>query len=89
MIRGKVRVVDAVGLHARPAANFVRAASGFECRIWVETDSGRADAKSLLMILTLGVTQDSEITIVADGADEEMAVACLIDLVQSGLAEGA
>jgi phosphocarrier protein len=84
-----VWVVNDVGLHARPAASFVKAASGFSCGIWVETASGRADAKSLLMLLTLGVTKGTEIAILADGPEEEKAATFLADLVASGFSESA
>jgi len=88
VIRRDVLVVNDVGLHARPAASLVKAASSFSCNIWVEAESGRADAKSLLMVLALGVTQGTEIVIITDGPDEEKAAADLAELVESGFPGG-
>jgi phosphocarrier protein HPr len=84
VVRRVVKVVNNVGLHARPAAAFVKAASGFPCHIQIETELGHADAKSLLMVLALGVVQGAQIAIVADGPDEERAVGLLVELVESG-----
>ena len=57
-------------------------ANEFKCSIWVEIGTRRINAKSLLGILSLGIIKGTDITIIADGADEEAAVTALIDLVQ-------
>jgi multiphosphoryl transfer protein len=70
-------VADPAGLHARPAARFVQAASRFESRI-VLTYGGRdADAKSLIALLGLTIRPASEIVITAEGPDAEAAIAAL------------
>ena len=64
---------NASGLHARPAALFVRTAGAQWARIQVTNvtrGTGPADAKSLLSVLGLGVSSGHRIAIVADGADE-------------------
>ena len=75
-------VNNQVGLYARPATFFIQKANEFKCSIWVEIGTRRINAKSLLGILSLGIIKDTEITIIADGADEEAAVTALIELVQ-------
>ena len=57
--------------------------------IWVEKEERRVNAKSLLGILSLGIVGGTTIRIIADGPDEEAAVKGLVDLVDSGFAEGA
>ncbi len=82
-----VMVQNQVGLHARPATFFIQKANEFKSSIWIEKEERRVNAKSLLGILSLGIVGGTQIRIIADGADEEAAVAGLIELVESGFAE--
>ena len=75
-------VNNQVGLHARPATFFIQKANEFKCSIWVEIGSRRINAKSLLGVLSLGITKGTVIDIIADGADEEAAVTALAELVE-------
>ena len=77
-----VMVNNSVGLHARPATFFIQKANEFKCSVWVEIGTRRINAKSLLGILSLGIIKGTEISVIADGADEEAAVTALIDLVK-------
>ena len=70
-------VVDPAGLHARPAARFVRAAARFESRIVIRHGGHEADAKSLIALLGLAIRPSSEIVLAADGPDAEAAIAAL------------
>ncbi len=83
----EVVVKNQVGLYARPATFFIQKANEFQSSIWVEKEERRVNAKSLLGILSLGVTVDTEIKIIADGIDEEAAVNSLIKLVEVGFFE--
>lgn len=76
-----VTIVDEVGLHARPAAQFVRLAKTFASRIVVRKGDREADAKSILRVLTLEAQQGDVIEIEADGPDADEAVRRLHDLV--------
>ena len=87
MISRSVTIQNTVGLHARPATFFIQKANSYKCSIWVEKEDCRVNAKSLLGILSLGISKDTTVTIIADGADEESAVQGLADLVESGFAE--
>ena len=82
-----VTVENQVGLHARPATFFIQKANSYKSVIWVEKDERRVNAKSLLGILSLGISQGMNITIIADGQDETEAVEGLAELINSGLAE--
>ena len=82
-----VMVQNQVGLHARPATFFIQKANEFKSSIWIEKEERRVNAKSLLGILSLGIVGGTQITIIADGADEQEAVTALTELVDSGFAE--
>ena len=82
-----VVVQNQVGLHARPATFFIQKANEFKASIWIEKEERRVNAKSLLGVLSLGIVGNTAIRIIADGADEEVAVDALVKLVESGFAE--
>lgn len=83
----EVVVQNQVGLHARPATFFIQKANEFKSSIWVEKEERRVNAKSLLGVLSLGIVGNTDIRIIADGADEEAAVTSLVRLVESGFTE--
>ena len=86
----ELQVTNPSGLHARPATRFVEAAAGFASRVTVENldrGSRAVDAKSILMLLTIGVVSGHRIRITADGPDADAAVETLRALVASGLGE--
>ncbi len=88
----RITVNHPVGLHARPAAQFVQTASKYASDITVANitkDSALINAKSILLVLTLGVHQGHEIEIVADGADEQNALTALKALVDNNFGEKA
>ncbi len=87
MYSNAVKVQNQVGLHARPATFFIQKANEFKSSIWVEKEERRVNAKSLLGVLSLGIVGGTDITIIADGIDEEFAVKALVRLVESGFAE--
>lgn len=87
MFSKEVVVHNQVGLHARPATFFIQRANEFKSTVWVEKDERKVNAKSLLGVLSLGITRGTTINIIADGADEQEAVAVLVELVDSNFAE--
>ncbi|MFP5343491.1 MAG: HPr family phosphocarrier protein [Candidatus Limnocylindria bacterium] len=70
----RLTVLDPAGLHARPAARFVQAASRFSSRVVIRHDGREADAKSLIALLGLTIRPSSEIVLAADGPDAEEAL---------------
>ncbi len=82
-----VTVQNQVGLHARPATFFIQKANEFKSSIWIEKEERRVNAKSLLGILSLGIVGGTDIKVIADGPDEQVAVEALIELVESGFNE--
>ena len=76
-------VNNQVGLHARPATFFIQKANEFKSSIWVEVEERRVNAKSMLGVLSLGIVKGTEITLIANGPDEEEAVEALAALLAS------
>ena len=87
MTRCAITILNPLGLHARAAARFVHAASGFASRIRVGRGGREVDGKSIMGLLLLAASQGSEITISADGPDEQAAVTALCALIERGLDE--
>ena len=87
MVTQEVTINNEVGLHARPATFFIQKANEFKRGIWVEKDERRVNAKSLLGVLSLGITKGTTITLLADGSDEKEAVAALSELVSGNFGE--
>jgi phosphocarrier protein len=83
------KIVNESGIHARPASDFVQAAGKFKSDIEIcRTDNKTfANAKSIIFLLSLGLSQDSEVCIRAEGSDEVQAVDTLINLIESGFGE--
>ena len=77
-----VQVINKTGLHARPAAQVVRLATKFKSQIHAVKDGKRADLKSLLDLLGLGVCQNDSFTIRAEGKDENKAIEQLTELIK-------
>lgn len=88
MVSKTTVVKNPSGIHARPASLFVQEASEYESSITVGKVGGDAkDAKSILMVMSLGMACGCEIEIAADGADEAAAVDALVALIESGCGE--
>lgn len=87
MVTRSVTVTNALGMHARAAARFARAASTFESRILVERLGRVMDGKSIMGLLLLSASQGTAITIAADGVDEVQAIEDLRALVERGFDE--
>ncbi len=91
MYSRKTTVINNSGIHARPASDFVTAASKFKSKISIANLSGDdtdpVNAKSIVFILTLGAGKGSEVELTANGEDEQEAVDALIALIDAGLGE--
>ena len=80
----RVTIVNELGLHARPAGEFVKLASRFESEIQLAKDGDAVNGKSIMGVMTLAAEHRSELMIRAEGADAEAAVAALAELVANG-----
>lgn len=83
-----VIVINPTGLHARPAADFVKCATEFRSDINIGRPGGeKVNGKSVIMLMSQGLVQGTEIEICAEGDDEQEAVDALVSLVAAGLGE--
>jgi phosphotransferase system HPr (HPr) family protein len=90
MAEATIQVKNKVGLHARPAALFVQTANKFQSKVKVKnltTKGDFVDAKSIIMVLTLGVMKDHEVLIQTDGSDADMALGALKALIENNFGE--
>lgn len=87
MFEKSVVVKNEIGLHARPATFFIQKANEFKSSIWIEKEDRRVNAKSLLGVLSLGITADTTVRIMADGSDEQFAVESLVSLIDNNFRE--
>ena len=87
MVETKVVLMNKMGLHARPASMFIKTASKYESSVTVKGNGKEADAKSILMVMSLGLTKGTEISISAEGPDEEDCIDALKELVDNNFGE--
>jgi len=83
----KVTIKHEVGLHARPAAQFVKTASKYTSDVTLSYDGKTKNAKSILGVLSMGVGANAEITIQAEGDDEEKVINALAELINDNFGE--
>ena len=82
-----MKIINRQGLHARPAMDFVQAASGFNADVRVRSDDEDADGKSVMELMMLAATQGTEIEVICVGEDAEAALNHLASLVSRGFDE--
>lgn len=80
----ELTITNALGLNASNAPRLVQVANSFKCSIWVETEDRKANAKSLLGVISLGAKKDMKVAVIAEGSDAEEAVSTLADLIENG-----
>ena len=82
MVSKEVVVKNGTGLHARPATLLVKKASSFKSDVTIEFSGKKANAKSLIGVLSLAVTKNSPVVIAANGDDETLAVEEIVKLIE-------
>ena len=88
MKRVQVKVINKNGIHLRLAGEVVKNSSRFVSDIQIEKNTEQINAKSILGVASLGAEYGSELTIIADGEDEDQAINLLVDLFEKGFSEG-
>jgi len=83
MISKEITIQNPTGLHTRPANDFVTLANTFECGITITKNDKSANAKSIIKLLRIGISQHDVVTLQTDGADEERAMRELTDFILS------
>jgi phosphocarrier protein HPr len=80
MMEQQIKVVNALGIHARPASKIVQTANRFKCRIEFRKDNTTADAKSILHVMMLGANFGTTVLVRTTGEDEKDAIAAISKL---------
>ena len=86
-VERSVRIMNRAGLHARPAAEFVKIAARFVAEIELVRGGIRVNGKSIMGVLMLAAERGAEITIKATGSDSPEALDALVDFVERGFGE--
>ena len=82
MAQRELTILNKLGIHARPAAQFVKTASKFTSEIRVEKDGEEVDGKSIMGLMMLAAGNGSVIIVAAEGEDEDAALEALADLIE-------
>lgn len=77
-------ICNKLGMHARPAAQFVKRASKYACNIWVEKDDEQVNGKSIMGLMMLAAGHGAKLTVTAEGTDAEDAIKELGSLIKNG-----
>ena len=87
LIEREARIVNPLGMHARPAAEFVKTASKFKSAVFVSKDGLSVNGKSIMGVMMLAAEKGSSMMIKAEGDDAELAMDALLALVAAGFHE--
>jgi phosphocarrier protein HPr len=87
MVERIVTIRNRAGMHARPAALLVKTASSFTSQVYIEKDNERVNGKSIMGVITLGATFNSQLKVIADGPDEAKAVDAIAALFENRFEE--
>jgi phosphocarrier protein len=87
VIERTIEIVNSLGLHARPAAQFVRLAAGFDSEIELARDEMSVNGKSIMGVMMLAAECGSQVVVRASGSDEEEAISALEGLIRNGFGE--
>ena len=83
----KAEVVNRLGIHARPAAQIVKAASQYDCSLTLTVDGDSVNAKSIMGVMTLAACKGSIIEVTAEGDDENIALKSIVEIIRNGFGE--
>jgi phosphocarrier protein HPr len=81
-IEKEITIINRLGLHARPAANFVRIASRYRSEVWVEKEGEQINGKSIMGLMMLAAGQGSKLTIRCEGPDADKVMEELEELIR-------
>ena len=88
MLITSTKIINKLGLHARASAKLTQVANQFKSDIWIEKNNKKVNAKSIMGVMMLAVSQGSDITITTEGSDEQDALNSIIALINDYFGEG-
>ncbi|HCM14785.1 MAG: HPr family phosphocarrier protein [Candidatus Cloacimonetes bacterium] len=87
MMKKTVTVTNKLGLHARPSALLVRAATKYRSEFHIEKDGTKVNGKSIMGVMMLAAECGSSLELIADGVDEEYLIEEISEMISSGFGE--
>lgn len=87
MITQKLEIINKLGLHARASSKLVSLANNFKSELKIIKDNKTANLKSIMGVMMLAVGKSSQVTVTADGEDEQPALKALADLINDKFGE--
>lgn len=87
MLNKRVVIKNRAGLHARPASLLVQEASKYNASIFLVKDGSKVNAKSIMNLLTMGASYNTEMSVEVDGPDEEQALEAIVTLFENKFEE--
>jgi phosphocarrier protein len=88
MLITSTKIINKLGLHARASAKLTQVANQFKSDIWIEKNSKKVNAKSIMGVMMLAASQGSDITITTEGSDEKDALNSIVALINDYFGEG-
>ncbi len=88
LVETHIKIINKLGLHARAAAKLVKLSAGFKSTIKLDNGNKNVDAKSIMGVLMLAATQDTELKLMAEGADAQQARDDIVALFEDCFGEG-
>jgi phosphocarrier protein len=83
----EVEIVNKLGLHARASAKLTQLASQYQAEVWMTRNGRRVNAKSIMGVMMLAAAKGTTVTIETNGADENEAMAALLELIRDKFGE--
>ena len=87
MVSAKVKVINPMGMHMRPAQLFIKEITPFGCDVSINFNGKDINGKSIMNLMAACIKQGAEVEVRCDGPDEEKALKAIIELIDSGLGE--
>ena len=87
MPQAEIEIINKLGLHARASAKLTQTANEFAAEVWLSRNGRRVNAKSIMGVMMLAAGKGSRITVEADGADAEAAIAAILNLIAGKFGE--
>ncbi len=87
MVRKEITIMNELGLESKTAAMLIQKASNYKSSVWIEKGDRKANAKSLLGILSLGIASGTKVALILEGEDEEKAANELEEYAKAGFGE--
>ena len=88
MLQSKIEIVNKLGLHARASAKLTQLAGQFKSEVWLTRQGRKVNAKSIMGVMMLAAAKGTQVEIETNGADEEVAMKALTNLIQDKFGEG-